>query len=73
LSESVSKRLSEAKELIDVKLVDDPFELVDARSGMEAFAVRYQTLSGRRMLIAGSAIALLAVGLFLARRRRRSA
>ncbi|MGV3723229.1 MAG: hypothetical protein ACO1SX_20200 [Actinomycetota bacterium] len=73
LSESVSKRLSEAKELIDVKLVDDPFDLVDARSGMEAFAVRYQTLSGRRMLIAGAAIALLAVGLFLARRRRRCA
>lgn len=71
-TEAVSERLDNPKKIIDIPMVDEPFALIDARTGLEFFAQRYQTLNGKRMLIAGFAVALLIAAIYLSRRRRKA-
>jgi hypothetical protein len=71
-TEAVSERLDHPKKVIDIPMLDEPFPLIDARTGLEFFAQRYQTLNGKRMLIAGFAVALLIAAIFLSRRRRKA-
>jgi len=70
-TEAVSDRFDHPKKLIDLAVIDEPFPLIDARTGLELFAQRYQTLNGKRMLIAAFAVALLIAAVYLSRRFRK--
>lgn len=71
-TDAISDRLDHPKNVLDVPVTDQPFPLIDARTGLEAFAQRYQTLNGKRMLIAGIAMALLIAAVYLSRRTRKA-
>lgn len=71
-TDAISDRLDNPKKLIDLPIADEPYALIDARSGLEFFAQRYQTLNGKRMLIAGFAIALLIAAVYFSRRPRKA-
>ena len=71
-TDAVSERFDHPKKLIDLPIADEPFPLIDARTGLESFAQRYQTLNGKRMLIAGFALALLIGAVCVSRRPRKA-
>lgn len=71
ISEQLDKLIKEKKTLA-VPVLDEPYAVIDARTGLELFAQRYQTLNGRRMLIASFAVALLIGAIYLSRRPRKT-